>query len=116
VAGTKVPVWLVRPSDAIARPSVDRMNRHLASFLAATALAVPAAVASTPAAEAAPKYSSCAKLTKDFKHGVAKSKSAAAKQVRAGYGRPSSSKRARKVYWANYKNLDRDRDGTACER
>jgi hypothetical protein len=44
-------------------------------------------------------------------HGVAKSTAAAAKQVKAGYGKPAVKP---KVYWANVKS-DRDKDGTACE-
>ena len=50
----------------------------------------------------APKtYSSCAKLHKDFKHGVAKSKKAAKKQVADGLSMPAYSDRAQKVYWSN---------------
>ena len=67
-------------------------------------------------AHAAPKtYSSCDKLHKDFEHGVAKSKKAAKKEVADGYEMPAYSDRAKKVYWANHTNLDRDDDGTACE-
>ena len=50
-------------------------------------------------------------MHKVYKHGVAKSSTAAAKQVRAGYGRPAVKPL---VYRANIKS-DRDRDGTACE-
>jgi Excalibur calcium-binding domain len=48
---------------------------------------------------------------KVYKHGVAKSSTAAARQVRAGYGRPAVKPL---VYRANLKS-DRDKDGTACE-
>lgn len=93
------------------------ISRRLASVVAATALALPVVALSAPQADAAGiTYSSCAKLTRVYPHGVAKSATAAAKQVRLGYGRPSTTARAKKVYWANYKSLDRDRDGTACER
>lgn len=93
------------------------ISRRLASVVAATALALPVVALSAPQADAAGiTYSSCAKLTRVYPHGVAKSATAAAKQVRLGYGRPSTTARAKKVYWANYKRLDRDRDGTACER
>ncbi|KRA32386.1 MULTISPECIES: excalibur calcium-binding domain-containing protein [unclassified Nocardioides] len=93
------------------------MNRRFAAALAAVALSMPVTVALAPAADAAGTYySSCTKLAKVYPHGVAKSATAAARQVRAGYGRPSTTTRAKKVYWANYKRLDRDRDGTACER
>lgn len=48
--------------------------------------------------------------------GLAKSHTAALKQVRAGCHIPGYGSRARKVYRANDKTMDRDRDGTACER
>ncbi|WP_137292008.1 excalibur calcium-binding domain-containing protein [Nocardioides dongxiaopingii] len=83
-----------------------------AAILAAPALAT---VAIAAPADATTKYSSCDKLTRDFPNGVAKSAAAAQKQVRDGNSRPASSKRAQKVYQANKSNLDRDKDGTACE-
>lgn len=85
------------------------------SGLVAVALAVSTLTLATPA-EAGLYYPRCDALAKDYKHGVAKSRKAAMKQVRQGYGRPAYGKRAKKVYWHNYKRLDRDRDGTACER
>ena len=69
-----------------------------------------------PADAAGLRYDNCTRLAKDYKHGVAKSRTAAMKQVRAGYGRPAYGDRARRVYWANESRLDRDSDGTACER
>ena len=81
------------------------------AVLVATPMTV---VAVSESAQAAPKtYSSCTKLHKDFKYGVAKSKKAAKKQVSQGNAMPAYSDRAQKVYWANDTNLDRD--GTACE-
>lgn len=92
-------------------------TRKAVAAAALLSLAAPAAVIATAgSAEAARSYSSCAKLTQDFKHGVAKSRKAANYQVNQGYGRPAYGERARAVYWENYRNLDRDRDGTACER
>jgi len=41
---------------------------------------------------------------------------AASRQIAQGYGRPSTTTRAKRVYWANHRSMDRDRDGTACER
>lgn len=83
------------------------------AVLVATPMTV---VAVSESAQAAPKtYSSCTKLHKDFKYGVAKSKKAAKKQVTQGNAMPAYSDRAQKVYWANHTNLDRDHDGTACE-
>ena len=47
---------------------------------------------------------------------MAKSLAAARYQVRQGYGMPAYGKTAQAVYWANKSRLDRDGDGTACER
>jgi Excalibur calcium-binding domain len=92
-------------------------TRKAVGAVAFLSLAAPAAVVATAgSAEAARYYSSCSALTKDFRHGVAKSAAAAQRQVNQGYGRPAYGDRARAVYWENYKRLDRDRDGTACER
>ena len=52
----------------------------------------------------------------EFHHGVAKSRKAALRQVRAGYGMPAYGTLAQEVYARNYTRLDRDKDGTACER
>ncbi len=93
--------------------------RRLVSVVAVLAVSAPVAALSGPAdaaASAGRYYSSCAKLTKDFPHGVAKSRKAAQKQVRQGYGSPAYGKRARSVYATNKGRLDRDKDGTACER
>lgn len=94
------------------------MTRRFPALVAALALSVPVVAITAPAAEAAgpKKYSSCANLEKDFAHGVSKSKKAALKQVRQGYAKPAHSKKARAVYKLNKANLDRDKDGTACER
>ena len=63
------------------------------TLLAVTAPAVaPLAVDATTAGDAAAAgryYSDCDALHHDFEHGVAKSKKAAQRQVRAGYGLPS---------------------------
>ncbi len=90
--------------------------RIKASLVALTLVSAPlvGAVVAGPA-EAATKYSSCSKLTKDFPNGVARSAAAAQKQVRDGNSRPAFGKRAQRVYAANKANLDRDKDGTACE-
>lgn len=66
-------------------------------------------------ASAQTHYANCTALHRDFRHGVSKSKAAAKKQVRDGYGLPAHGKHARAVYAANKANLDRDKDGTACE-
>lgn len=94
------------------------MNRRILATMATIALTAPIGIAITAGpAEAAPGkyYSSCDRLHRDFSHGVAKSAAAARRAVRDGYGRPATTKRAKKVYARNYTRLDRDRDGTACE-
>lgn len=92
--------------------------RFKAAAVAATLLVSPLAVVAVagPADAAGRSYRNCDALARDFRHGVAKSAAAAQKQVRDGYGRPATTKRAKAVYRTNYRSLDRDRDGTACER
>lgn len=94
------------------------IKRKTIAAVAVLSLASPAAMLATAGtAEAAGKsYSSCANLAKDFKYGVAKSRAAADKQVRDGYSRPAFGPKARAVYKRNQSRLDRDGDGTACER
>jgi hypothetical protein len=62
-------------------------------------------------ADAATHFANCTAMHRVYKHGVSKSSAAAAKQVRAGYGRPAVKPA---VYAAN-SGSDRDKDGTACE-
>jgi hypothetical protein len=94
------------------------MRTRLVGSVAALTLAAPVSLAiNVGSADAASlTYKNCTALTKVYHHGVAKSRAAALKQVKAGHHIPAYGSRARKVYWANYKSLDRDRDGTACER
>lgn len=91
-------------------------KRLLGSLVALTLSASGVALTATAADAATLYYSNCTQLAGTFHHGVAKSHTAALRQVRAGYGMPAYGARAQKVYWTNYKRLDRDRDGTACER
>ena len=67
------------------------------------------------AAPPAKYFSSCAMLSMKYPSGVAKNAEAAKRSVRQGYGRPSTSRAAKKTYWDNQSRLDRDRDGVACE-
>ncbi len=67
------------------------------------------------ASPAAPYYSSCDRLNRDYGHGVAKSKRAARKQVRWGFEKPAAGPRTRAVYRENHSGLDADDDGNACE-
>lgn len=99
--------------------------RRIASAVAVLALTAPVATTLATTLAAAPAsasagtgkyYSSCAKLTRVFPHGVSKSRAAAMKQVREGYGAPAYGKKARETYARNKSRLDRDGDGTACER
>jgi hypothetical protein len=78
--------------------------------------AAPAAVAhsSTAGTAVAPKkYPNCAALNRVYKHGVAKKKGVVdktkGKRVTTYTVNP-------KVYNLNYRNLDRDHDGIACEK
>lgn len=91
--------------------------RHLAlAAVSAALVSTPLVGVVAPGASAGGYgYDNCDALHRDYPHGVAKSAQAAAKQVRDGYGRPSTTKRAKKVYAANKGSLDRDKDGTACE-
>jgi uncharacterized membrane protein len=99
------------------KDSLVRLSRIAAAVtaLALTAPVVTVALSTSAEATAGKSYSSCDKLHKDFKHGVAKSSAAAQKQVNQGYGRPSTTQKAKNVYWTNHSRLDRDKDGTACE-
>ncbi|MGZ4493868.1 MAG: excalibur calcium-binding domain-containing protein [Nocardioides sp.] len=94
------------------------MRSRILGSLVALVLTAPAGVALTATSADATTlyYSSCAKLTVRFHHGVAKSYTAALRQVRQGYGMPAYGTLAQKVYWKNHSRLDRDNDGTACER
>lgn len=83
--------------------------------IASLALFAPLLVMNPAAEAAAPKFSSCDALTAKWPKGVAKGPVAAAKAVRDGYSRPATTTLAVQVYWMNHANLDRDKDGTACE-
>ena len=97
--------------------TVARLKRSRVAGLSALALSAPAVVVSATAAGAAGGryYSSCDALHRDYRYGVAKSDRAARRQVRDGYHRPATTRRAKRVYWTNHSRLDRDDDGTACE-
>jgi hypothetical protein len=90
------------------------MTKTFRGAVAALALAAPL-LTMTPADAAAPVFRSCDALTAKWPHGVAKGPVAANKAVRDGYSRPATTTLAVQVYWTNYRNLDRDKDGTACE-
>ena len=54
-------------------------------------------------------------MHKHFEHGVARGPKAAARQVPTAMGYPPTASGPADLYWANYKHLDVDKDGTACE-
>ena len=91
------------------------MSPRITAAIAAATVSI-SLVSVAGQADAATYFSSCTKLAHVWPHGVAKSAAAAQRQVNQGYGRPASGPRARAVYWENYRRLDRDGDGTACER
>ena len=93
------------------------MKKTFAAGITALALAVPVStVVAAPAHAGGIKFSNCDALTKKFRNGVAANKAAANRQVRAGNKRPAYGKQARQTYTINRANLDRDKDGTACEQ
>lgn len=111
VAGVRI-----RLRGANFRPSVIGMTKTFARVgVTAVALLAPLLTVTAPADAAAPTFRSCDALTRVWPNGVAKSATAARRAVRDGHSRPAYGTRARAVYWQNYRNLDRDRDGTACE-
>lgn len=86
-----------------------KVVRGSAALLIGLALSLGTA---TPAHAAVKKYSSCAKLNKDYHHGVGKPGArdkTSGKQV-------TNFTRNKKVYDLNKKARDRDKDGIACEK
>lgn len=59
------------------------------------------------------KFPSCAALLKQFPSGVARDIKSAKEAVANGMRRPKANK---SVYESNQRNLDRDKDGVACEQ
>src|SRR4051794_6849098 len=100
------------------RPSSELTNgeqtmigfRSRAAGIAAVVVVAPLATVSlASSADAATHFANCTAMHRVYKHGVAKTNAAAAKQVRAGYGRPAVRSA---LYYAN-SGSDRDKDGTA---
>ena len=86
-----------------------KMTRGSVALVIGLALSVGTA---TPAEAAVKKYSNCAKLNKDFPHGVGKP---GARDKTSG-APVSNFTRNKKVYDKNKKARDRDKDGIACEK
>lgn len=91
------------------------MNRMTAIFIVCALTGAGAPAVAQAAAPMAKTYRSCDQLHKRYPAGVAKNAKAANRAVQEGYSRPATSSAAKKVYWQNQSNLDRDRDGVACE-
>ena len=68
-------------------------------------------ISTSPVNAAAKKYPNCAALHVKYPNGVAQNQAAIDMAVGLN-GTPTINK---KLYLKNYKNLDRDRDGIACE-
>ena len=84
--------------------------------LASAAVLTAAGLLAPVAANAQTYYSSCTAMHRDFRHGVAKSYTAALREHRStGYPMAAYGRHARHVYWANQSSLDRDNDGVDCE-
>jgi hypothetical protein len=96
----------------------SRLRRVAASALSVVALSIPLTVAAaTPADAASYHYKDCTALHRDFKHGVGKT------NARDHHSRTSKAvtnfKRSTRIYNIAVKyhsDLDRDKDGIACEQ
>ena len=92
-------------------------KRAVAGALSLAVLSLPLAGAITPAEAKSYHYKNCTALQKDFKHGVGKS---GAKDKVKGKTKPVTTfKRSTTIYKAAVKyraDLDRDKDGVACEK
>ena len=88
---------------------MSTVGKAVATVASSVVLLAPLGLAGP--ADAAAGFGNCTNMHKVYKHGVAKSKKAAAYQVKKGYGRPAVKP---KVYSVN-SSMDRDKDGTACE-
>ena len=93
-----------------------RLSSIVAGAVTGTVVLAGVGVGPSTAVVPTAKYRYCENLLKDWPNGVAKNKAAANRAVREGFYRPASSAKARKVYRDHWRNLDRDRDGTACEQ
>ena len=87
------------------------MKKLMVGVATTAVLAVPTALAASPADAAAPTFKNCTALNKVYKHGVglpnAKDKTS---------GTPVTNfKHSKSLYVANKKS-DRDKDGIACEK
>lgn len=103
----------------VASPLVTSPTRRIAVALSAiVATALPMTALTAVSADAASyHYNNCTQLHKHYKHGVGKS--SAKDRVRGKTKPVTTFKRSTKIYKAAIKwnsDLDRDRDGVACEK
>ena len=83
----------------------------VAAFVFGAGLSVPAQAAPTIAPFK--KYASCKALWKQYPWGVAEDRLAVRIAMEDGLARPDVNK---KVYVANWRKMDKDRNGVICER
>lgn len=89
------------------------MSRRLAAALVSAALGTAVLVPATSAEAKVPVFKNCTAMHKVYKHGVGKK--GARDKVRSG--KPVTTfKVSTKIYNAQPRGLDRDRDGVACEQ
>ena len=101
----------------VSRFVISSPRRIAAGLLTLAALALPLATTATTADAASYHYSNCTKLHQDFKHGVGK-KGAKDHHTKSSKA-VTNFKRSTKIYKAAVKynpDLDRDKDGIACEK
>lgn len=96
-------------------------SRKMIAGLGASVMMLSVAAVAAPAAQAAPvtKYSSCAKLNKDYAGGIARTGKAVNMKTVGGkkvLAESSQSPKVRADLYDRNKGLDRDKDGIACER
>ncbi len=98
--------------------NLTKLRRVGVGLLTTLALALPVTAAMAPTADAASyHFSNCTQLHKKFKHGVGKSN--AKDKVRGSTKPVKTFKKSTKIYKsvvAFNRDLDRDRDGVACEK
>jgi hypothetical protein len=98
-----------------AQPHPTTRRRAAAGFVLVTSCAALVATTTTPALAAAVSYKNCTELHKSYPHGLGR---ANAKDKTSGKPVTSFKKDTRAYNLAMSKNrdLDRDRDGIACEK
>lgn len=86
--------------------------KRVSALSVGSALVVAVVLATSPAASARTKFSSCEDLHRVYSNGISKSSAAANLAVHSGSRRPIIAPR---VYRNSAPSLDADQDGTMCE-